>query len=172
MEKNVHDAIQHIEILCQEKLLMYQKLMGVFRKERKAIIQADMGTLWVCAREKQDLASQIHKIRSQIVDEARESGLALFDDRATYSLNALVSMVPNREKAVLMNLSMALNDVKRKITALSRENRIFLEDSLKTIEDLVRIITTSCVREERYGRETYTRQGAYAQRMTVMRGEV
>ena len=172
MEKKVHDAIRHIEILCQEKLITYQKLLDVFRKERKAVIKADMTALWESSREKQDLANQIQAMRLRIADEARESGLAVFEDMNAYSLKSLVSVVPNEEKAVLMNLSMALGHVKRKISAVSRENRVFLEESLKTIEDLVRIITTSCVREERYGRETYTRQGAYAQRMTVMRGEV
>lgn len=173
MEKNVHDAICEIEILCQEKLLVYQKLLGVFRKERKAIIKADVATLWTYAREKQSLADEIHGKRDAIYNHAREAGLVSDGDPGEYSLNQIVQALPVRDKRTLVNLSMALNHVKRRIASLSRENRLYLEESLKTIEDLVRIITRNCVREERYGRETYTRQGNYRPRMAAaMRGEV
>lgn len=165
---SMEDAIRHIEMLCQEKLLVYQNLLKLFRTERKAIIQADVAKLWAFSKEKKELADKIHELRMTIFDHANESELIIEDDQSKYSLVKIITALPGREKGTLVNLNMALNEMKRKITALSHENKVYLEESLKTIEDLVGIIARSCVREERYGRETYMRPASYG-RMAVMR---
>lgn len=164
----MEEAIRHIETLCQEKILIYQKLLGVFRNERKAIIQADVTTLWAFSREKKELADKIHEFRKAIFDRAVEAKLIDGENQSEYNLVKVVAALPIREKGTLVNLNMALNEMKRKIAALSHENKVYLEESLKTINDLVGIITRSCVREERYGRETYMRPASYS-RMAVMR---
>jgi len=162
------DTIHHIEVLCQEKILAYQNLLKLFRKERKAIIQADVAVLWEFTREKRVLADKIHELRKTIFDHAMEAGFIIEEDQSKYSLVKIIAALPVREKGTLVNLNMALNEMKQKIAALSHENKVYLEESLKTINDLVGIITRSCVREERYGRETYMRPTSYG-RMAVMR---
>jgi hypothetical protein len=164
----MEDAIRQIEMLCQEKLLVYQNLLKLFRTERKAIIQADVTKLWAFSREKKELADKILELKRTIYIHAIESELINEEDQSNYSLIKIIAALPTREKGTLVNLNMALNEMKRKIAALSHENRVYLEESLKTIEDLVGIITRSYVREERYGRETYMRPSSYG-RMAVMR---
>ena len=151
----MEDAIRDIEKLCQEKLVLFQKLLSVFRQERKAIVKADVASLWTFTREKQDMANAIHALREKIFNTAKDAGLINEDDIRGYSLRKIVSAIPSHEKKVLMNISKALNEVKRTLTTLTIENKIFLEESLKTIDDLVHIITRNCVSQERYGRDTY-----------------
>ncbi len=166
----MEDAIRNMERLCQEKLLVFYKLLAVFRNERKAIIKADVASLWTYAREKRELAENIHDIRRTVFDLAEEAGLTGDMVFAEYSMAKILAAVPVREKGSLVNVNMALNEIKRKIAALSHENRMYLQESLKTIEDLVHIITRSCVREERYGRETYMRPTTYGRTAAVREG--
>lgn len=166
----MEDAIRNMERLCQEKLLVFYKLLTVFRNERKAIIKADVASLWTYAREKRELAEKIHEIRQTVYDLAEEAGLVGDMTFTEYSLARIIAAVAVRERGTLVNTHMALNEIKRKIAALSHENRLFLEESLKTIEDLVHIITRNCVREERYGRETYMRPTTYGRMAAVREG--
>jgi hypothetical protein len=168
MEDNLYEAIKDLEKLCQEKLLVFQKLLSVFRKERKAIIKADVSSLWTFSKEKHELAMEIGGKREKILETAKSAGLIGQDDE--YSLVRILSALKSKDKGTLVNLNMALNEMKRKIAALSHENRVYLEESLKTIEDLVHIITRSTLREERYGRENYLRPATHAySRMAAMR---
>lgn len=170
MEKNIYETIKNIENLCNEKLDRYNDLYEVFKKERKAAVSADMTVLWATSREKQDIAEEIRKLQQKIMNEAANAELVIFENIDNYSLNRILSNLPADSRKEILAVSLKLSGIKQKISAIAHENRAVIDEGLKTVEDLLSIVTDSCLREERYGRETYTRSGGYSQRMTVMRG--
>ncbi|MBU1169646.1 MAG: flagellar protein FlgN [Proteobacteria bacterium] len=164
-------AIQEIEQLCQEKLLLFQEILAIFQNEKKSIIGADIGSLWIHTRKKQEIADKIHEIRDRIMAIALDAEILVQEDTRAYSLLKIISALPNSEKSTLVHVRFALNGVKNMITALAHENRKYLEESMKTVEDLVQIIIRNSNRDERYGRDRYMRH-SLAKRPNLILGEV
>jgi hypothetical protein len=153
------NAIETIERLCQQKLIVFQELLTVFRNEKKCIIKADVGSLWSYTRQKNELSEKITEIRREIMDVAIESDILNEDDAKEYSLLKIINALPKSKKATLVNLRLALTSIKTHISALAHENRKYLEESMKTIEDLVHIIIQNSERSEHYGRDSYLKRG-------------
>lgn len=167
----MEQGILEIERLCQEKILLFQEMLSVFQKEKKTIISADIGSLWVVTRQKQDISNKIKNIREHIMASALESGILDPLNVEEYSLLKIISALPNRDKGTLANLRVVLNGLKSKIAALAHENRKYLEESMKTVEDLLQIIIRNCDRDERYGRNSYLNP-SLAKRAHLILGEV
>ena len=151
------NAIREIERLYQEKICLFEELLGIFTHERQAIIRADVSSLWLLSRNKQDVAAKILDIREKIMAVAWESGILCKEDDPDYSMLKIISAIPDAEKTGLTYCKITLAGLKGKISSLTKENRRFLDESLKTIADLVHIITRNCVCDERYSRDNYLR---------------
>ncbi|GAB6094300.1 hypothetical protein JCM14469_05520 [Desulfatiferula olefinivorans] len=163
-------VILEIERLYQEKVRLFDEVLSVVRDERETIIRADIGSLWTFTRRKQELADAIEAIRNNIMETAVSGGLLEEGQAGTYSFSRLIAAIPGSGKANLLHYRSALYTIKNTIVAMARENRRFLEESMKTVEDLVQIIIRNCERDERYGRDRYLRQGS-APRAALVRGE-
>jgi hypothetical protein len=170
-EKAMEHAIREIERLYQEKIRLFNEVLTVVRDERETIIKADVGALWTFTRRKQELADAIEAIRGRIMETAVSAGMLDPDQSETYSFTRLIAVIPGAEKATLLHNRSTLFTIKNTIVAMARENRRFLEESMKTVEDLVQIIIRNCDREEHYGRDSYMRQSP-TRRFALVRGEV
>lgn len=164
-------AIGDIEQLCQEKILLFHELFRIIQEEKKSIIKADVGSLWTFTRSKTEIADKIDKIRKQIMEIAFESGILDPQIIEEYSLMKIIEALSRKDAVILANLRFTLVGIKTRIAALVHENKRYLQESLRTIEDLVHIITQNCDRSERYGRDTYLRP-SYNARSNLVRGEV
>lgn len=147
------NAIIEIEKKCHEKLLVFHDLLGIFRKERKSIISADINALWKHTSEKQKKADLITGIRAEIIDIIHDYGIELDISPETFSLSGIISALPEKKRQGLINARVALTHVKNEIAAVSNENRIYLRESLSTIEDLLAIMTGNRSDEEIYSRQ-------------------
>ena len=150
-------AIAEIERLCQEKILLFQDLLSVIKEEKKTIIKADVGTLWKFTDRKNEIGNKIQAIRNEIKAIAIEAGILDAEENQEYSLMRIIAALPRNEKTVLLNVRFTLVGIKTKVNAMAQENKRYLNESLKTIEDLVGIITRNCEKNERYGRDSYLR---------------
>lgn len=164
-------VIEDIEQLCQEKILLFQELATIIQDEKKTIIQADVGSLWKFTSLKQEIGNKVDKIRQQIMEIAFEANILDPDQIDGYSLLKIIAALPRKDAVTLSNLRFTLASIKTRISAMAHENKRYLEESLKTIEDLVQIIMQHCDRNERYGRDTYLRP-AFSTRAGLIQREV
>lgn len=167
----MEQAIREIERLCQEKILLFQDLLSIIKEEKKTIIKADVGALWTFTSKKTEIADKVNEIRNEMLQIAHEAEIVSAEEIQEYSLTKIIAALPQNEKNTLLNLRFALVGIKTKIAALAQENKRYLEESLKTIEDLVKIITRSCDNTERYGRDTYLKSSSNS-RAGLVYGEV
>lgn len=170
-EMAMEHAIVEIERLCQDKILLFHELMQIIKDEKKTIISADVGSLWKFTRSKHIIADKIDAIRNQIMQTAFDSGILDPEQIEGYSLLKIIAALPRKDTVTLANLRYTLTGVKTRITAMAHENKRYLEESMRTIEDLVQIILKNCERNERYGRDTYLRP-SYNTRPGLVRREV
>ena len=102
---------------------------------------------------------------------ALDAGFVQETEANEYSLAKIIAAQKARDKETLVHLRQGLTQIKTQIAALAHENRRYLEESLRTIEDLVQIIVRNSDRSEHYGRDSYVRTGP-VRRSGVVFGEV
>jgi hypothetical protein len=149
-------AIQDIRKMYLEKMDLYRELLDVMNEEKRSVIRADIPALWETTRKKQALGDRIQAIRDAILDKARDPEL-LGESLETYSFATIVASFPEKERKIMNEHIRILTLLKRQIASVVNENKRYLEESLRTVEDLMHIFTRNCGREERYGRDNYLR---------------
>ena len=58
--------VEFLETSLYEKILLYNDLLHCFKREREALINMDMDSLWNISKEKDELCSKIDAIRQKI----------------------------------------------------------------------------------------------------------
>ena len=137
----MENIMTQIEQKCHEKLMIYHDLLTIFRKERKSIVNADVTALWRFSSEKQKLANGIEKIRAEIIEILENHELVHGMTEKTFQLEKMVGFFSGADGHALMDHLITINRVKNQIEIAGNANRLFIEEYLATIGELVNVVT-------------------------------
>ncbi|NVL89392.1 MAG: flagellar protein FlgN [Desulfobacterales bacterium] len=134
-------AIQTLEALFYEKILLYQELVACLKRERDALIKTDMDVLWEIADEKQSIVSRIATVREKILAALSEASIDHGMNVSSFSLADVLALIPQGHRARRFKKTyLSLVALKDEIHQRSRENRLFIEESLDFLDELIGVI--------------------------------
>ena len=128
--------IQSLEKLFFKKIMLYNDLLHCFKEERESLINIDLDNLWNISKEKEELCSKIESIRKEII-----STVNLGIDEESFNPNQILDVIPGKSKAKFQKLYLTLIKLKTEIEVLRKENMIFIDDSLRFLDEMISIIT-------------------------------
>jgi hypothetical protein len=129
-----------LSFLFEKKLLLYRELIEVLKMERKWIVSVKTEQLWQVSDKKQQIVSRIEAVREKILQTLTSEGIGHEMTVDNFRPSRVIALVPVVTQKVLVRLQSALNLAKEEIRTRSRENVTFVEDYLKTLDDLIGII--------------------------------
>ncbi len=144
------NIVTQIEVKCHEKLMIYHDLLDLFRKERKSIVNADVTALWRFSSEKQAMAENIETIRKDILTILESAFIRHEMTEKTFELESIAGLFGSGEADSLLEHLITINRVKTQIQTAGTANRLFIEEYLSTINDLVNVITCNENKAELY----------------------
>lgn len=128
-------AIQTIERLFHEKVLLYADLAECFKKERTCLRAMNIEALWEVADEKNRICSEISALRSEIAAALRlERGPEEADVRD------LPDWIPLRDQGGVRNSRLRIMELKREIEVMRRENQTFIDESLDFLDEMITLL--------------------------------
>ena len=128
--------VQSIEKLICDKILLYNDLLHCFMEERDSLINIDLDKLWRISEEKEEICSKIDSIRQEIISAVKPSA-----DQETFDLNQILGMIPRGDRPKFRQLYQVLIRLNGEVQALRKENRLFIDDSLNFLDEMISIIT-------------------------------
>jgi flagellar biosynthesis/type III secretory pathway chaperone len=133
-------AIQTLENLFHEKILLYQDLVGCLKKERDVLINTDMDALWEIADEKQSIVARIETVRNKILTALSKAAIVHRTDAVSFDLAHVYSLIPRTQRERIKKPYFSIVRLKGEIQRHSRENRLFIEECLNFLDELMGII--------------------------------
>jgi len=133
-------AIRTLENLFYEKILQYQDLVECLKKEHAVLIKTDMDGLWEIADEKQSIVSRIEALRSKILTALSEAAIDYRMDAVSFDLAHVYSLIPSMHRERFKKPYLSLVGLKDDIQKRSQENRLFIEECLSFLDELIGII--------------------------------
>ena len=134
-------AIQALENLFHEKILLYQDLVECLKKERDVLHNTDMDGLWEIADEKQSIVARIETVRSKILTALSDVPIDRPTDGVSFDLARVYSLIPRMHRERIKKPYFSLVSLKGEIQRRSRENKLFIEECLSFLDELIAIIT-------------------------------
>jgi len=133
-------AIETLENLFYEKILLYQDLVECLKRERDCLTKTDIDRLWEIADEKQSAVSRIESVRGKILSALSEAAIDHQMDAASFDLACAYSLIPGMHAERIKTAYLSLVALKGEIRQRSQENRLFIEESLDFLDELIGII--------------------------------
>ena len=129
-------TIESLEKFFYQKIMLYDDLLDCFKKERESLINVDLDKLWAISKEKEAICSKITSIREEIISAA-SPGI----DQKSFNLNQILDVIPAKNRDKFQKLYQALMKSENEIEVLRKENAIFIDDSLRFLDEMISIIT-------------------------------
>lgn len=129
------DDVLWIEQQVEKKKQLYQKLRDCFEKEREALIQVEIDSLWQISGEKDALCSEIGTVRKELAETGASVCPAPFD------LMQLYPVLPRAGRAVFSENARQISVLKRQIDMLRQQNMTFMNESLKFMDQIMAMIS-------------------------------
>lgn len=145
-----------IETLFQEKLLLYQDLLEVLKQEAACLGEVDVDRLWQFSKAKQDLAVRIDEIRHQILAVLTDASIEHGMDTSSFNVSKIMTLLSAPLYQTLRRFNMSLMTLKDEIQTLAAQNKRFVEDYLKILDDLMGIITATDQNDSVYAATPHT----------------
>lgn len=134
-------AIQTLENLFHEKILLYRDLVECLKKERDVLANTDMDGLWEIADEKQSIVARIETVRNKILTALSGIPMDRLTDGSSFDLARVYSLIPRMHRECIKKPYFSLVSLKGEIQRRSRENKLFIEECLSFLDELIAIIT-------------------------------
>jgi len=128
--------VQSIEKLICDKILLHNDLLHCFMEERDSLINIDLDKLWRISEEKEEICSKIDSIRQKII-----SAVNPWIDQKIFDLNQILDLIPKENKPKFRELYQVLIRLNSEVQALKKENKLFIDDSLNFLDEIISIIT-------------------------------
>jgi hypothetical protein len=132
--------IKMLENFFYDKILLYQELVEYLKKERDYLTKTDMDVLWEISAKKQDIVFRIETIREKILAALTELSVEHGMDVSSFSLAKVVSLIPSTQRVGLRKIYLTLVGLKTQTRQLSAENKVFIEESLDFLDEIMSII--------------------------------
>ena len=133
-------AIQTLEDLFHEKILLYRDLVECLKKERDVLIKTDIDALWEIADEKHVIVSCIEAVRGKILTVLSQTAIDHRMDAVSFDLARVYSLISSVHREQLKKAYLSLVSLKGEIQGRSQENRLFIEACLNFLDELIGII--------------------------------
>ncbi|MBW2019135.1 MAG: flagellar protein FlgN [Deltaproteobacteria bacterium] len=133
-------AIQTLENLFYEKILLYQDLVECLKRERSSLIKTDIDGLWEISDEKQALVSRIEAVRKRILEVLSEASIDHGMNVSLFRLANVLSLIPREHRGRFKKAYLSLVSLKGEIHQRSQENKLFIEESVRFLDELIGII--------------------------------
>jgi hypothetical protein len=125
-----------IEKFFYEKIMLYNDLLHCFEAERKALIEIDINRLWDLSKEKDEICEKIKSIRMAILASVRPA-----DDQESFHLNRIMDAIPKKQRDKFEKLYLRILKIKGEIEFLRKQNILYINDSLKFMDEMISILT-------------------------------
>jgi len=132
-----------LEDLFHEKIMLYQELVKSLQRERALLKETDMDQLWDISMKKQSLVSRIETVRSRILETLSEASFDHDMDVASFSLATVLSLLPPGARDRLRTVYLSLMTLKTETRQRSQENKLFVEQRLDFLDELINIIANT-----------------------------
>jgi hypothetical protein len=128
--------INMIEKFFFKKIMLYNDLLHCFETERKALIEIDINRLWELSKEKDEICEKIKSIRMAIM-----AAIYPEDDQESFHLNRIMGAIPKKQKDKFEKLYLRILKLKGEIEILRKQNILYIDDSLKFMDEMISILT-------------------------------
>jgi FlgN protein len=125
-----------IEKFFYKKIMLYNDLLHCFEAERKALIVIDINKLWELSKEKDEICEKITSIRTAIMTAVLPA-----DDQDSFHLNRIMDAIPKKQKDKFEKLYLRILKLKGEIEILRKQNILYIDDSLKFMDEMISILT-------------------------------
>lgn len=119
-----------------EKIFLYDDLLFCFKKEKEALINMDMESLWNISKEKDELCSKIDNVRQKIL-----SAVGPETDHKQFTPAHILGIIPEKSRSKFRELYHTLQKLKNEIDDLRELNMNAVDHSLKFLDEIISIIT-------------------------------
>ena len=130
------NAVHLLEDLFQRKIILYDDLLRCLEKERESLVTINMDALWAISKEKEELCSKIESIRQEIVSVVDIDG-----QDSSLPLNRILGLVPEEKAGSFQGFFLTLVKLKNEIELSRKANMVFINDSLRFLDEMISIIT-------------------------------
>ncbi len=125
-----------IETFFHKKIMLYNDLLHCFEAERKALIDIDINKLWELSKEKDELCEKIQSVRMAMMEAVQP-----LDDQKSFHLNRIMDAIPENQKDKFEKLYLRIIKLKGEIEVLRKKNILYIDDSLKFMDEMISILT-------------------------------
>ena len=132
-----------IENLFREKVLLYQDLVSCLEKEKICIMETDVDALWRISDDKHLIATKIEDIRGRILDAVSNAGIDHDMNAATFNPSQVASILSGETAIQVTKANTTLLGLKNTAQNLVKTNRLFVEEYLNVLDDLIGIISNA-----------------------------
>lgn len=126
--------------LFNEKIALYEELVGCLDQERQVLIKSDMDELWEVASRKTSLISKINDVRVKILEVLTQARIPQVMDGVNFDLASVYRSLPFTCQDQLRRHYQSLVRLKSETRSRSEENKQFIQECLEFMDDLVQIL--------------------------------
>ena len=135
--------IEILKNLFYEKIMLYRDLVECLRRERELLVRTDVDALWEVSDSKQSIGARIGAVRGKILKALSEAAIDHDMDSSSFRLSTVLSLIPSRDRVGFKKPYMSLVNLKSEIRQRSQENKLFIEQSLAFLDELITIIANT-----------------------------
>ena len=136
MKTDFETDVEGIQILCRERIRLFQQLLDCVATEKNSLIELNIKQLWTLMEEKQDLIASLEESRQRISE--------LID------LNDPYPHIPAGDRRMVLGLFRRMSQLKDEIKQRIQENVSIIQESLGFFHDLVSVFAHSGSTENTY----------------------
>jgi flagellar biosynthesis/type III secretory pathway chaperone len=130
------EIIRSLERLLHEKIMLYNDLLQCFEVEKESLLAIDLDKLWSISKEKDEICAKICALRHEIISLCNSRNV-----EEPFDLNEILALIPAEKRAPLQKLHLTLVKLRCEIEMLRKENTLFVDDSLRFLDEMISIIT-------------------------------
>lgn len=145
-------SMERLEELFGKKIELYNRLIDVLEAEKTCLRNSDVDALWRFTDEKQDISNKIQYLRQSVLAVLSGMGVDHGIAEAKFRLDRIEALLPGEMRPDFGALRQQVEKKKRKVYALSKANKEYVEEYLSVLDELIGIITTAGGKPAAYDR--------------------
>jgi flagellar biosynthesis/type III secretory pathway chaperone len=142
--------IEILKNLFYDKIMLYRDLVELLRRERDLLIRTDIDALWEVSDRKQSIVGRIGALRGEILNALSAAAVDHDMDVSSFRLSTVLSLIPGRDRLGFKKPYLCLVGLKSETRKRSQENKLFIEQSLAFLDELITVIANTDKAESLY----------------------
>lgn len=154
----MESPVERIERLLNDKIFLFQELLDILKDEKKSIVDIDVDKLWAFSKKKQVVASKIEDIRKDILHVLDGAAIVHEMTLDTFSVAKIIELTGLNAHAPMNQLNVTLILLKKRVQAIAKENKKYVQDYLGVMDELIGTIADMGEKNSVYENTRYPRQ--------------